>query len=137
MGATARAAHAAGGRVLGVMPEFLRSREILLDEVETVVVRTMHERKMIMFEQSDAFIALPGGVGTLEEIIELLSWRRLGLHQKPVAFLNLQGFWAPLFRLIEHTIEARLTPPAFREAYVSVDRVEDLLPALQRAPRAA
>ena len=69
MGACARAAHAAGGRVLGVMPEFLRQREILFDEVETIVVRSMHERKMLMFEESDAFVALPGGIGTLEEVI--------------------------------------------------------------------
>src|ERR1700744_6693637 len=67
MGACARAAHAAGGRVLGVMPEFLRQREILFDEVETIVVRSMHERKMLMFEQSDAFAVMPGGIGTLEE----------------------------------------------------------------------
>ena len=77
MGAVARAAHDAGGRVLGIMPEFLRSREILYDEVETIIVPNMHERKMIMFQESDAFVVLPGGIGTLEEIVELLSWRRL------------------------------------------------------------
>ncbi len=130
MGAAARAAHAAGGRVLGVMPEFLRLEEVLFDEVETVVVHSMHERKMIMFQQSDAFVVLPGGVGTLEEIVELLSWQRLGLHDKPVVFANLDGFWNPLFELFEHTIEANLTPAAFRKAWVAVNSVSEILPAL-------
>ena len=81
MGACARAAHEGGGAVLGIIPEFLTSRERALDVVETIVVRSMHERKQIMFERSDGFVVLPGGIGTLEEIIELLSWRRLGLHR--------------------------------------------------------
>lgn len=137
MGAAARAAHEAGGRVLGIMPEFLRSREILFDDVETVVVQNMHQRKMIMFEESDAFVVAPGGIGTLEEVVELLSWRRLDLHQKPVVFLNLKGFWEPFFRLIEHTVEQNLTPASFLNAYVSVDDVDQILPALERLPRAA
>jgi hypothetical protein len=137
MGAAARAAHEAGGRVLGIMPDFLRSREILFDEVETIVVRSMHERKMIMFEQSDAFVVAPGGIGTLEEIVELLSWRRLDLHDKPVVFLNLKGFWDPFFALIEHTVRARLTPADFMNAWISVDNVDDVLPALKTQARAA
>lgn len=137
MGATARACHDEGGRVLGVMPEFLRSREILYDDVETVVVRSMHERKMLMFEQSDAFVVLPGGIGTLEEIVELLSWRRLDLHRKPIVFLNQKGFWDPFFALVEHTIEQKLTPPGFSGSWIAVDRVEDILPALNRMAEAA
>lgn len=137
MGAAARAAHAAGGRVLGVMPRFLRRTEMLFDEVETVVVGNMHERKMIMYQESDAFVVLPGGVGTLEEIVELLSWQRLGLHDKPVVFANLDGFWNPLFELFEHTIAARLTPPEFRHAWTAVDRIDQILPALAAAPHAA
>jgi len=137
MGAVARAAHEAGGRVLGIMPEFLRSREMLFDDVETIVVPNMHERKMIMFERSDAFVVLPGGIGTLEEIVELLSWRRLDLHAKPVVFANLDGFWDPLFELFDHTIEAKLTPASFREAWVSVDTIEDVVPALIGTARAA
>ncbi|WP_395942382.1 TIGR00730 family Rossman fold protein, partial [Brevundimonas aurantiaca] len=86
MGASARGAHEAGGRVLGIMPAFLRSRERLFDEVETVVVTSMHERKQLMYDQSDAFVVAPGGIGTLEEVVELLSWKRLDLHQKPVVF---------------------------------------------------
>jgi uncharacterized protein (TIGR00730 family) len=137
MGAAARAAHEAGGKVLGIMPEFLRGREMLFDDVETIVVSKMHERKMIMFEQSDAFVVMPGGIGTLEEIVELLSWRRLDLHAKPVVFANLDGFWNPLFELFEHTIEARLTPPSFRNAWISVDAVEQVVPALLQPAQAA
>ena len=88
MGAVAKAAHDDGGKVLGVMPQFLRSREIVYDEVETVMVTSMHERKMLMFERADAFVVLPGGIGTLEEVVELLSWRRLDLHRKPIVFLD-------------------------------------------------
>jgi uncharacterized protein (TIGR00730 family) len=123
--------------VLGIMPEFLRTREILYDDVETVVVRSMHERKMLMFEQSDAFVVLPGGIGTLEEIVELLSWRRLDLHRKPIVFLNQKGFWEPFFALVEHTIAEKLTPASFSECWISVDRVEDILPALNRMSEAA
>ena len=137
MGACARAAHAAGGRVLGVMPEFLRQREILFDEVETIVVRSMHERKMLMFEESDAFVALPGGIGTLEEVIELLSWRRLGLHAKPIVFLNIEGFWDPLFALFRYILDQKLMPDEFDETYTSVTQVEDLLPALRSMPTLA
>lgn len=137
MGRAARAAHDAGGRVLGVMPDFLRKREILFDEVETVVVRNMHERKMLMFQESDAFVVAPGGIGTLEEIVELLSWRRLDLHEKPIVFLNLNGFWNPFYELIRHTAEARFTPSSLEQSWVSVDRVEDVLPALERPTAAA
>ena len=96
MGACATAAQAAGGRVLGVMPQFLISREHILPKVETVVVDTMHERKIRMFDEADAFAVLPGAIGTLEEAIELISWRRLGLHAKPIVFYNPGAFWAPL-----------------------------------------
>jgi len=131
MGACAKAAHDAGGKVLGVMPEFLRQREILYDDVETIVVKSMHERKMIMFEESDAFVVLPGGVGTLEEVVELMSWWRLGLHDKPLAFLNIKSYWEPLFTLIRHTVDHNLTPASFLKAWSSVAEVEDLIPALQ------
>jgi uncharacterized protein (TIGR00730 family) len=131
MGAAARAAHAGGGRVLGIIPEFLRDRERLYEDVETIVVPDMPTRKLRMFEESDAFAVLPGGVGTLEEVVELLSWKRLDLHAKPVVFLNIQGFWDPLFELFRHTIEAHLTPLDFVHAWSSVDHVEDILPAMR------
>ncbi|HEY0104227.1 MAG TPA: TIGR00730 family Rossman fold protein [Brevundimonas sp.] len=133
MGASARAAHEAGGRVLGVMPGFLRSRERLFDEVETLVVPSMHERKTIMYDQSDAFVVAPGGVGTFEEVIEVLSWKRLDLHAKPVIFLNLKGFWDPLLAAMEHTIAERMTPESFRQAWVVRNTVEEAIAAMQEA----
>ncbi|RZJ00661.1 MAG: TIGR00730 family Rossman fold protein [Brevundimonas sp.] len=133
MGASARAAHAAGGRVLGVMPGFLRSRERLFDDVETVVVPSMHERKTIMYDQSDAFVVAPGGVGTLEEVIEVLSWKRLDLHHKPVIFLNLNGFWEPLMAVMDHSIAEGMTPATFKQAWVICDTVEAAIAAMQDA----
>ena len=133
MGASARAAHAAGGRVLGVMPGFLRSRERLFDDVETLIVPSMHERKTIMYDQSDAFVVAPGGVGTLEEVIEVLSWKRLDLHSKPVIFLNLNGFWEPLLAVMEHSIAEGMTPASFRQAWVVCDTVEAAIEAMQTA----
>ena len=130
MGASARAAHEAGGRVVGIMPEFLRSRERLFDDVETIVVTSMHERKTLMYDQSDAFVVAPGGVGTLEEVIELLSWKRLDLHAKPIIFLNINGFWETLFAMLRFTVDQGLTPASFLEAYSVVDTVEDAIAAM-------
>lgn len=130
MGACAGAAHAAGGKVLGIIPDFLVGRERAMEQVETVVVHSMHERKMMMFDRSDAFIALPGGIGTLEEIVELLSWQRLGLHEKPVVFYSPRGFWQPLFDLFAHTVREGLTPSEFMQAWTAVERIEDVVPAL-------
>ena len=137
MGACAMAAHTAGGRVLGIIPDFLTSHERPLESVPTIVVQSMHERKMRMFEEADAFAVLPGGIGTLEEIIELLSWRRLGLHAKPIVFLNAKGFWDPLFVLFEHILTQNLIPEEFRETWRSVDQVEQILPALRAMPTLA
>jgi uncharacterized protein (TIGR00730 family) len=94
----------------------------------------MHERKMIMYEESDAFAVLPGAIGTLEEVIELLSWRRLGLHSKPIVFFNPDGFWDLLFQLFHQIIDANLLPPEFAETWRSVDRIEDLLSELRSMP---
>ena len=131
MGAAARGAKHAGGKVLGVMPAFLTGREMLYQEVETLVVQSMHERKQIMFEQSDAFAILPGGIGTLEEIVELMSWRRLELHRKPMVFYSPGGFWDPLFTLMDHTIDQNLTPSWFRGTWRAVASVEEILPAIR------
>lgn len=137
MGAAAKACHEAGGKVLGVMPEFLRTREVLYDEVETVVVHSMHQRKMIMFEESDAFVVMPGGIGTLEEIVELLSWRRLDLHRKPIAFVDLKGYWRPFFEMIAFTVEQKLTPAWVPDSWCVATRVEDVLPSLRAPARVA
>jgi uncharacterized protein (TIGR00730 family) len=137
MGATARAAHEAGGEVLGIIPTFLIGKERALEIVEHVIVSNMHERKMLMYDRSDAFVILPGGIGTLEEAVELLSWRRLDLHSKPVVFWNPNGFWSTLFALFQHTVDEKLTPPEFMNAWTSVTRIEDVIPALMAAPAPA
>jgi hypothetical protein len=131
MGAAARAAHEAGGAVLGVMPKFLARREIVYDDVDHVMVDTMHERKRRMFDESDAFVALPGGIGTLEEIVEMLSWRRLDLHSKPIVMLAEDDFWSPFFHLIQHTVDANFTPKPFAEAILAASSVEDCFAALE------
>ncbi len=130
MGACARAVVAGGGRPLGVIPEFLRLPEVAYEAAELVVVASMHERKATMFREADGFAVLPGGVGTLEEAIEVLSWARLDLHAKPVVFLNTDGFWTPLAALLDHTVRAGFSPPAFSHAYRMVDGVEAMLPTL-------
>lgn len=118
MGACARSAHGAGGAVLGVMPRFLLAREHVYEAVEHELVDDMHSRKMRMFEEADAFIVLPGGIGTLEEAVEVLSWARLGLHNKPLAFLDTDGFWSPFFDLMTHIIEGQFTPASFHDMLV-------------------
>jgi uncharacterized protein (TIGR00730 family) len=132
MGRVAKAAHENGGEVLGIMPNFLARREITYEAVPHRMVETMHERKIQMFEESDAFVALPGGLGTLEEVVETLSWRRLDLHAKPVVFLAEDGFWDPFFQLIDHTIAARLTPPAFSAAMLAAPSIEACFDALEK-----
>ncbi len=103
MGETAKAVLAGGGRVTGIIPSFLTDRERMLKEAqELIVTKDMHERKMLMFERSDAFVALPGGVGTLEEVVEQLTWSQLGQHAKPIVLVDVDGFWKPFLTLIEH-----------------------------------
>ncbi len=110
MGSTAMAAHEAGGAVLGIIPEFLREIEDVLEVIEHRIVKDMRSRKQEMYEESDAFIVLPGGVGTLEEAIEILSWMRLHLHAKPMVFVDTDGYWAPLMQLLHHTIKTNFSP---------------------------
>jgi hypothetical protein len=131
MGTVAREALARGGRVVGVIPRFLRQPEIVLGEAELVEVDSMHQRKQQMFERSDAFVVLPGGVGTLEEAIELLSWGRLNLHRKPVVFVDVRGYWRPLLELIDHTIAEGFTPAGFRDLYGLVEDPSAVVPYLQ------
>ena len=103
MGETARAVIAAGGHVTGIIPEFLVSKERMQDGVhELIVTRTMHERKMAMFERSTGFVALPGGIGTLEELAEILTWSQLKQHARPIILCNVVGFWDGLLGLIDH-----------------------------------
>ena len=103
MGTVARAVLDAGGHVTGIIPDFLKSRERMLDDIqETIVVSDMHTRKRLMFERSDAFVALPGGIGTLEELVEQLTWAQLGQHKKPILLLSVADFWTPLLTLLDH-----------------------------------
>jgi uncharacterized protein (TIGR00730 family) len=126
MGASSRAAHEAGGEVLGIMPHFLTKWELPNPAFETRMVETMHERKWGLFAESDAFFVLPGGIGTLEEVVETLSWRRLELHTKPVVFID-RAFWQPFVDLIEATIETNFTPSGFRDSYFCVDTPDQAL----------
>jgi len=110
MGETALSAKAAGGEVLGIIPKFLTEIEGVLETIEHRVVSDMRQRKQQMYEGSDAFIVLPGGIGTLEEAIEVMSWMRLHLHNKPMVFVDTDGYWAPLMALLHHTIDAEFSP---------------------------
>lgn len=132
MGATAGAARDAGGAVFGIIPDFLVDLEGVLEGVDHVVVKTMHERKIRMFDESDAILTLPGGIGTLEELIETLSWARLALHRKPIVVLNLNGFWEPLKALLEHIVTEGLAAPELLGDLVFIDRVEDVFPLLAK-----
>jgi uncharacterized protein (TIGR00730 family) len=106
MGILARAVLAAGGQVTGIIPQFLKQRELMLKEVdELVVTADMHERKRLMFEHSDAFVALPGGIGTLEELVEMMTWAQLDQHVKPILIANIGGFWDPLVTLFDRMTE--------------------------------
>ncbi len=103
MGTVAQAALDAGGHVTGIIPDFLKSRERMLDAIqETIVVSDMHTRKKLMFDRADAFVALPGGIGTLEELVEQMTWAQLGQHAKPILLLSVNGFWDPLITLLDH-----------------------------------
>ena len=132
MGATAGAARDAKGAVYGIIPDFLVEMEGVLPGVDHIIVKTMHERKMMMFEESDAFLTLPGGIGTLEELIELMSWTRLGLHRKPIIILNVNDFWTPLKRTFEHLVEEKLAAPEILDDVVWVDQWEEVFPAVER-----
>jgi uncharacterized protein (TIGR00730 family) len=115
MGAVADAAMAAGGEVIGVIPEALQAREIGHRDIsELRVVGSMHERKLLMSDLADAFIALPGGVGTMEELVEIFTWLQLGLHRKPVALLDVDGYWEHLLALLDHAVDERFVKPDHR-----------------------
>lgn len=134
MGAVAHAVLDAGGHVTGIIPDFLQKREHRLDAVQQlIVVEDMHERKRLMFEKADAFVALPGGIGTLEELVEQLTWVQLQRHDKPVLIADLNGFWAPLLALIDHMRAQGFIRPRFETRFLVRDRVEDILPALAEA----
>jgi len=136
MGAIAKSVLAHGGAVTGIIPDFLRARELALNSVqEMVVTPDMHERKRLMFERSDAFVALPGGVGTLEELVEMMTWQQLGRHAKPILLANIEGFWEPLLALLAHMRSAEFIRHNLDVDVLKAERVEDILPRLRAAAR--
>lgn len=138
MGAVARAVLDHGGSVTGIIPDFLTRREHALHGAqEMIVTKDMHERKRLMFEMADAFVAMPGGVGTLEELVEQLTWAQLGRHKKPILIANIKNFWQPLRALLDHMTALDFIRPGMDFELLSADRVEDILPMLQKAAEAA
>jgi len=134
MGAVATSVLDHGGAVTGIIPDFLTLRENALTRVqEMVVTPDMHERKRLMFERSDAFVALPGGVGTLEELVEQLTWKQLGRHQKPVLLANVDNFWEPLLALLAHMRATQFIRSGLSVDVLKAERVEDILPRLRAA----
>jgi uncharacterized protein (TIGR00730 family) len=137
MGSVADAALKSGGRVTGIIPQFLvrlESAQASLQALtEAVVTENMHQRKHIMFERADAFVALPGGIGTLEELIEIMTWAQLGRHAKPIAMANVNGFWNPLLSLLDHMRQEGFIHTASRVQPIVVDKAEDIVPALLAA----
>jgi len=134
MGAVARAAQAGGGDTFGVIPVHLLEREVgKRDLGRLVVTETMHERKKVMFMNAHAIVVLPGGAGSLDELFEVLTWRQLGLHMKPIYLLDTEGYWAPLLALVDHVIEEGFAEPGLRDFLTPVAGVEALVEALGEA----
>lgn len=134
MGAVARSVLEHGGRVTGIIPGFLKDREIMLEDAqETIVVPDMHTRKQAMFDRADAFIAMPGGIGTLEELVEQLTWAQLGQHSKPILILDVAGFWRPLLNLFFHMRDTGFIREGFEIQYLVAEQARDAVPMLLKA----
>ncbi|MEZ2332797.1 TIGR00730 family Rossman fold protein [Mesorhizobium sp. RCC_202] len=137
MGAVAEGALRAGGKVTGIIPRFLINKEATetaLDKLdELLITDNMHERKHSMFEKSDAFVALPGGIGTVEEIVEIMTWAQLGHHRKPIVFANVKGFWDPMLALIDHMSAEGFIHTAQRVKPLVVDDPEAIVAAIMVA----
>lgn len=132
MGRTANAALQAKGKVVGVFPRGLRRIEVEHQGLsEMFLVDTMHERKQIMYDQSDVFVILPGGCGTLDEMFEVITWRQIGIHDKPVIIFNHNGYWDHLIGLLNHMIDTGFARPETRKFYSVVNTYADLRSALQ------
>ena len=133
MGEIAGAVIAHGGQVIGVIPSFLENREHANTRGDLIIVRDMHERKQRMFDEADAFVALPGGVGTLEEVVEQMTWAQLGRHKKPILLANIQNFWEPLLETISHMVEQGFVHSASNMNFVVCDKVSEIVPKLRAA----
>ncbi|MGL1921726.1 MAG: TIGR00730 family Rossman fold protein [Hyphomicrobiales bacterium] len=131
MGASAQSALDHGGYVTGIIPEFLQDREKMLKDCsELIVTQNMHERKMLFFEKSDAFIALPGGIGTLEELVEMMTWKQLGRHKKKVLIANVNGFWDPLINLLKQMQDETFIREGMQVDFLVANNPEDIIPLL-------
>jgi uncharacterized protein (TIGR00730 family) len=133
MGEIASAVLERGGEVIGIIPAFLENREHANSRGDLIVTRDMHERKQRMFDEADAFVALPGGVGTLEEVVEQMTWAQLGRHKKPILLANIKNFWDPLCALLDHMEELAFIRPGLVVNYLVTDRAEDIVPMLTKA----
>ena len=132
MGAVARAAQSAGALTFGVIPTHLLPKEVGKRDLTTfVITENMHERKKVMFMNSDAIVVLPGGAGSLDEFFEVLTWKQIGLHDKPIFLLSTDGYWKPLEGLIEHIIEEGFAPISTSSYFETVETVEELVAALR------
>ncbi len=135
MGLIADSVLAGGGEVVGIIPRFLDQVEIGHNEVtELIVTENMHDRKAKMAQLSDGFVILPGGLGTLDETFEILTWKQLQLHDKPIVIVDLDGYWKPLVDLIDHMVAEDYARPENRDLFRVVAGVEDVLPALEAMP---
>lgn len=134
MGTVARAVLDHGGHVTGIIPDFLQAKERLIaDAQETIIVPDMHTRKKMMFDKADAFVALPGGIGTLEELVEQLTWAQLGRHTKPILMADVNHFWKPLLVLLEHMREAGFIRQGLEIRYLVAEKIDDAVPILLKA----
>lgn len=133
MGTIASQVLASGGKVTGIIPHFLKELEVPLEGVsERVLTKTMHERKQIMFDRSDAFVILPGGIGTLEEAFEMLTWRQLRRHEKPIVIVNTNGYWNPLIVMVQHIVDQGFAGADIVRHLTIVDKAVEVLPAINR-----
>lgn len=131
MGITADAALGAGGKVVGIIPEHIQALEVQHTGLtELHVVDSMHTRKQMMFDRSDAFIVLPGGLGTLDEAFEMMTWLQLKLHDKPIVFVDVDGFWRPFLRLVDHMIAQGFCRPETRDLFQVVETVDEVFGAI-------
>ncbi|HEY7647031.1 MAG TPA: TIGR00730 family Rossman fold protein [Hyphomicrobiales bacterium] len=138
MGEIAREVLKEGGRVVGIVPANMPAHEPPMQGMtEKINVQSLHERKMIMFERADAFVALPGGVGTLEELVEQITWVQLGHHHKPVIIANIEDYWRPLLNLFEQMRSLKFISPSMDVKYGVAERIEDIIPMLRANSRAA
>lgn len=132
MGIVADTVMDGGGRAIGIIPKFLQDKELINERLtELHVVSSMHERKQMMADRSDAFVVLPGGFGTLDEFFEILTWRQLGLHDKPILLVNINGYWDPLMSMIDRLMSDGFARAEHRSCFSTVERVEDLTDILR------